>query len=92
MPFQDLCPFARDLLPACPKNNADGVIGESLCHSRRGIVAADATGRQRMIPGNDTVAAMCNIHLGGIGLLVLPREGCDHSFNEAVLQSNDEKS
>lgn len=64
---------AIDRQPA-QESNAHRVIGETFGHSRRGIIAPDATGGQRVITDNDIVAAMRDIDLGGVGLLVLPSE------------------
>jgi hypothetical protein len=56
------------------ESKANRMIGETFGHSRRGIVATDAAGSQRMITGDDIIPTMRDIDLGGVSLLVLPRE------------------
>ena len=67
------------LLPAIygkpsQESSTNRVIGETFGDSRRGIVAADAAGGQRVITDNDIIPRVCDINLGGVSLLVLPGE------------------
>ena len=59
---------------AAQESKADRVIGETLDHSRRGIVAADAAGSERVIPDDEIISTMRDVDLSCVGQLVLPRE------------------